>query len=84
MTHRTSRGVDGSLVATGRIEPFPSRHEPASLPALRAALDARAALRATLESLSPATLDDEAAATVESVNTPEALAEAARRLGSSR
>ena len=72
----------------GRLEPFPARYEPAALPRLRAALEREAPLRAALAELAPAELgEDELRAfgdpvlMVRSVNTPDELADAGRRLG---
>lgn len=66
----------------GRIEPFPARYEPAALPALREAVAAQASLRRTLAALEPAILGEVDPGLVAGVNTPEALAEARRRIGS--
>jgi molybdopterin-guanine dinucleotide biosynthesis protein A len=76
-----------ALRVDGRLEPLPARYDAAALPALRAALAAETSFRAALEALSPAVLDGEdaeIAAMLAGVNTPEALAEAERRLGSGR
>jgi molybdopterin-guanine dinucleotide biosynthesis protein A len=74
--------ADGCAAVTvgGRLEPFPARYEPASLDALREALERRAPLRATLEALGPAVVEEVAADVVAGVNTPEALAAAAVRM----
>jgi molybdenum cofactor guanylyltransferase len=63
----------------GRLEPFPARYEPSGLPALRAALDREAPLRAVLDELGPTPirLDPH---TVTSFNTPNDLTAAAGRL----
>ena len=71
-----------AFTVDGRLEPFPARWEPAALGTLREALAARAPLRATLETLEPTILGEIDPAVVAGVNTPEALAEARRRLGS--
>lgn len=74
-------GGPAALTVDGRLEPFPARWEPAALPALREALAGGAPLRATLEALEPAILGEVDRDVVAGVNTPEALTEAARRLG---
>jgi hypothetical protein len=56
----------------GRLEPFPARYEPASLPVLRAALERQAPLRAALAELAPAEIEMDARV-VTSFNTPEEL-----------
>jgi molybdenum cofactor guanylyltransferase len=71
-----------AVMVAGRLEPFPARYEPGALDALRDALDRRAPLRATLEALRPTLLGEIDPGIVAGVNTPEALAEARRRLGS--
>jgi molybdopterin-guanine dinucleotide biosynthesis protein A len=63
----------------GRDEPFPGHYDPAQLPVLREALAAEASLRRTIAALDPARVAvarDEVA----SINTPEELAAAERRL----
>jgi molybdopterin-guanine dinucleotide biosynthesis protein A len=72
---RLAAGPEGAVRAEGRIEPFPARYEPAWLPALRAALEREAPMRATLEALAPATIEWEAAA-LRSLDTPADLAAA--------
>jgi molybdenum cofactor guanylyltransferase len=74
---RLAAGPETAVTIGGRIEPFPARYEPAWLPALRAALEREAPMRATLEALAPATIEFEAAA-LRSVDTPEDLAAAER------
>jgi molybdopterin-guanine dinucleotide biosynthesis protein A len=74
-------GPAAALTVDGRLEPFPARYEPSALPALRQALEAGASMRATLASLSPRSLGEVEPDIVAGVNTPEALAEAARRIG---
>jgi molybdopterin-guanine dinucleotide biosynthesis protein A len=76
---RLATGPEAAVTVDGRIEPFPARYEPAWLPALRAALEREAPMRATLEACGPATIEFEAAA-LRSVDTPEALAAAADEL----
>jgi molybdopterin-guanine dinucleotide biosynthesis protein A len=62
--------ADGPAAARvdGRLEPLPARYEPAALPALRAALDARAPLREAVAGAAPVDVE---ARVVASVNTPE-------------
>jgi molybdenum cofactor guanylyltransferase len=76
---RLARGPAAAVRVDGALAPFPARYEPAALPALRDALAAGAAVRATLERLAPATIDADARV-VASVNTPGELAAAARSL----
>jgi molybdopterin-guanine dinucleotide biosynthesis protein A len=76
---RLAAGPEAAVRVGGRIEPFPARYEHAWLPELRAALEAEAALRATLEAFRPPTVEFGAAA-LRSVDTPEALAAAEREL----
>jgi molybdopterin-guanine dinucleotide biosynthesis protein A len=77
-------GADGTAAYTvhGRLEPFPARYEPTSLGALRDALVVEASMRRTLESLAPTILGEVDPEVVAGINSPEALAEARRRLGS--
>lgn len=85
---------DAPVVAArvaGRLEPFPARFAPEVLPALRDALAREAGVRASLDALRPAELDEAAlraygdpARLVAGVNTPEQLAAAERKLGSAR
>jgi molybdenum cofactor guanylyltransferase len=63
----------------GEYEPFPGFYDPSQLPVLRTALQEEAGLRRTLARLAPPRLEVDAAL-VASVNTPEALAAAERRL----
>ena len=76
---RLAAGPEAAVTVDGRLEPFPARYEPAALPALRAALEASASLRATLAALDPATVEWDGAQ-VASVNTPDELAAAERAL----
>ena len=77
---------DGPAVpaVAGRLEPFPGRYDPAQLPVLREALAGESSLQAALERLAPARIDltpfGDAVRLVASVNTPEELAAAERRL----
>lgn len=73
---RLAAGPEAAVVAAGVLQPFPARYEPSALPALRAALAAERSVRATLESLAPATLAWDDAAALRSVNTPGELAAA--------
>jgi molybdenum cofactor guanylyltransferase len=77
--------ADGTAVYTvgGRLEPFPARWEPATLDRLREALAAEAPLRGTLAALEPEIVGEVDPQIVAGVNTPAALDEARRRLGSS-
>jgi molybdopterin-guanine dinucleotide biosynthesis protein A len=70
---RAVAGVDGEY------EPFPGFYDPSQLPVLRTALAEEAGLRRTLARLAPPRLEVDATL-VASVNTPEALAAAERRL----
>lgn len=73
--------AEGNIVCeAGGLQPFPGRYEPDALDALRAGLAARAPLRATVAALSPRRLEVDASV-VASVNDPDALAEAERRVG---
>ncbi|MDA0159475.1 NTP transferase domain-containing protein [Solirubrobacter ginsenosidimutans] len=63
----------------GEYDPFPGYYDPAQLPVLREALTEEAGLRRTLARLAPPRLDVDPQL-VASVNTPEALAAAERRL----
>lgn len=76
---RLAGGPEAAVRVGGRIEPFPARYEHAWLPELRAALEAEAAMRATLEAFAPAAVEFDAAA-LRSVDTPQALAAAEREL----
>ena len=76
---RLAAGPEAAVTVDGRLEPFPARYEPAALPALRAALDRSASLRATLAALDPVTAGCDGAL-VASVNTPAELAAAERAL----
>lgn len=71
---RLAAGPEAAVRLNGRLEPFPARYEPATLPALRAALAAEAPLRATLAALEPAAIDISHARLIASINTPEELA----------
>ena len=62
-------GAAAPLVG-GRLEPFPARYEPSALPALRAALEREAPLRAALAELRPEEIEMDARV-VTSFNTPE-------------
>jgi molybdenum cofactor guanylyltransferase len=73
---RLAAGPEAAVVAGGRLHPLPARYEPAWLPALRAALDRRAPLKATLAGLAPATISLDDPAPLRSLNTPEELAAA--------
>ena len=63
----------------GEYEPFPGHYEPSQLSVLREALDAEASLRRTLATLAPARIEVPREL-VASINTPEDLAAAERRL----
>jgi molybdopterin-guanine dinucleotide biosynthesis protein A len=72
----------------GALEPLPARYDRGALPGLRAALARQGSLRGVLAALGAVALDDAAvrvlgdpAELVAGVNTPEALADAERRLG---
>jgi molybdenum cofactor guanylyltransferase len=73
---RLAAGPETALQVAGEIVPLPARYEPGALPALRAALEREASLRATLAELAPATIDIADARLVASLNTPEELANA--------
>jgi molybdopterin-guanine dinucleotide biosynthesis protein A len=73
---RLAAGPEAAVVVRGRLEPFPARYEPAWLPALRAALEHEASVTATLAALAPATIPYGDAASLRSLDTPEALAAA--------
>jgi molybdenum cofactor guanylyltransferase len=68
----------------GRYEPVPAHYEPSQLPVLREALAEEASLQRTLERLGPVRFDltpfGDPARLVASVNTPEDLAAAERRV----
>jgi molybdopterin-guanine dinucleotide biosynthesis protein A len=72
---RLAAGPEAAVRVGGRLEPLPARYERAALPALRAALDREASLRATLAALEPEAIACEARV-VASVNTPDELAAA--------
>ena len=72
---RLAAGPEAAVRVGDRLEPLPARYAPAALPALRAALDREASLRATLAALEPEAIECEARV-VASVNTPDELAAA--------
>jgi molybdopterin-guanine dinucleotide biosynthesis protein A len=67
------------ICEAGGLQPFPGRYEPSALEALRAGLAACDPLRATVAALAPRRVEVDARV-VASVNDPEALAEAERRI----
>jgi molybdopterin-guanine dinucleotide biosynthesis protein A len=77
---RLAAGPEAAVSVAGRLQPFPARYEPAAVPALRAAIEHGASVRATLEALAPAVLAERVVATfgdparmVASINTREEL-----------
>jgi molybdenum cofactor guanylyltransferase len=73
---RLAAGPEAAVVASGRLEPFPARYEPAWLAALRTALAAEAPLTATLAALAPVTIATDDDGPFRSLDTPEDLAAA--------
>jgi molybdopterin-guanine dinucleotide biosynthesis protein A len=81
---RLAAGPEAAVRVAGRLEPFPARYEPESLPALRAALAAEAPVWTALEALAPATIELGDAAPLRSVDTPADLAAARDEIGGRR